>query len=277
MARLFGYLANQADRLACALAEEQAVLRVAPGSVPDGWGIGFYQAGEVLLRKRPMGAQGEVDFLELTRDLRSDALLGHVRAATVGNLRQENTHPFRYRQWLFAHSGTVERFIAVRGRILESMPEFLRRNIRGDTDSEHLFHLFLAFLFDSGKLEDADLDVGTAVDAMRTCLTLLDRIVAEVGGEQSGLNVVATNGRMLVATRRGRPLHIRRRHGIKDCTVCRPLAERSGRTAKAVDHDTLRYVIVASEAHEISAGWEEIPEGSIVGVRRDLETTIDRL
>jgi predicted glutamine amidotransferase len=277
MARLFGYLANQADRLACALAEEKAVLRVDQSAVPDGWGIGFYQAGEVLLRKRPLGAPGEVDFLELTRDVRSDALIGHVRAATVGNLRQENTHPFRYRQWLFAHQGTVERFVAVRGRILESMPEFLRRNIRGDTDSEHLFHLFLAFLFDSGKLEDVDLDVGTAVDAMRTCLTLLDRIVAEVGGEHSGLNVMATNGRLLIATRRGRPLHIRRRHGIKDCTVCRPLAERSGRTSKPVDHDTLRYVIVASEAPEITSGWEEVPEGSIVGVRRDLETTIDRL
>lgn len=277
MARLFGYLANQADRLPCALAEEKAVLRVDASAVPDGWGIGFYQAGEVLLRKRPLGVEGEVDFLELTKDLRSDALLGHVRAATVGNLRQENTHPFRYRQWLFAHSGTVERFVAVRGRILESMPEFLRRNIRGETDSEHLFHLFLAFLFDSGKLEDVDLDVGTAVDAMRTCLTLLDRIVAEVGGEQSGLNVVATNGRLMIATRRGRPLHIRRRHGIKDCTVCRPIAERSGRSTKSVDHDTLRYVIVASEATEVTTGWEEIPEGSIVGVRRDLETTIDRL
>lgn len=277
MARLFGYLANQADRLGCAINEEQVALRVSTGSVPDGWGIGFYQAGEVLLRKRPMGAPGEVNFVDLTRDLRSDALIGHVRAATVGNLRQENTHPFRYRHWLFAHSGTVEKFVSVRGRILESMPEFLRRNIHGDTDSEHLFHLFLAFLFDSGKLEDVDLDVGTAIDAMRTCLTLLDRIVAEVGGEQSGLNVVATNGRLLVATRRGRPMHIRRRHGIKDCTVCRPLAERAGRSAKTVDHDTLRYVIVASEAHEVTAGWEEIPEGSIIGVRRDLETTIDRL
>jgi hypothetical protein len=59
--------------------------------------------------------------------------------------------------------------------------------------------------------------------------------------------------------------------------VCRPIAERSGRPVKTVDHDTLRYVIVASEAQEVTTGWEEIPEGSIVGVRRDLETTIDRL
>ena len=40
-------------------------LRVSTGAVPDGWGIGFYQAGEVLLRKRPMGAPGEVDFVEV--------------------------------------------------------------------------------------------------------------------------------------------------------------------------------------------------------------------
>ena len=38
-------------------------------------------------------------------------MIGHVRAATVGNLRTENTHPFRYRQWLFAHTGTVDGYL----------------------------------------------------------------------------------------------------------------------------------------------------------------------
>src|SRR5207245_8791387 len=135
--------ANQADRVRCALSAERDVMAIPAGKPSDGWGVGFYQGGEVLLRKRPTEGR-PVDFIELTRDLRTDVMIGHVRAGSVGGQRVENTHPFRYRQWLFAHNGTLDRFSAMRPRLLESIPDFLRRNIRGETDSEHVFHLFLA-------------------------------------------------------------------------------------------------------------------------------------
>src|SRR6266436_1350223 len=108
MARLFGFVGNRSDLGARVLELETKPLNVVAKGATLGWGIGFYQAGEVLLRRRPIDERPEIDVAAITKDLRADVLIGHVRAATVGNLRTENTHPFRYRQWLFAHTGTVD-------------------------------------------------------------------------------------------------------------------------------------------------------------------------
>src|SRR3954452_19170461 len=146
MARLFGFVGNRADLGARVLELESKPLSVVAKGSTLGWGLGFYQAGEVLLRRRPIDERPEIDVAALAKDLRADVLIGHVRAATVGNLRTENTHPFRYRQWLFAQTGTIPEFESIRERLVSSVPEFLRAGIRGETDSEILFHVFLSFL-----------------------------------------------------------------------------------------------------------------------------------
>src|SRR3954467_13751463 len=179
MARLFGYVGNRADLGGKILELEREALKVLAKGTTLGWGIGFYQAGEVLLRRRPIDERTEIDVAALARDLRADVLIGHVRAATIGNLRTENTHPFRYRQWLFAHTGTVDGFSHLRDRLVESVPEFLLRNLRGDTDSELLFHLFLSFLHDAGNLGTGPVDPDATRAALRATLSLIDRLRAE--------------------------------------------------------------------------------------------------
>ena len=107
MARLFGLIGNRADLAARVLASEEEALRVSSKGTALGWGIGFYQGGEVLMRRRPIDDHATVDVAKVAGDVRADILIGHVRNATVGSLRTENTHPFRYRQWLFAQTGTL--------------------------------------------------------------------------------------------------------------------------------------------------------------------------
>src|SRR5688572_851390 len=123
MARLFGLIGNRADLGGRVLAHESGALRVDARGGPLGWGLGFYQGGEVLMRRRPLDDRPVIELSELAGDVRADVLIGHVRAATVGALRTENTHPFRYRQWLFAQTGTIHRFDAVRDRLVSSVPE----------------------------------------------------------------------------------------------------------------------------------------------------------
>src|SRR5690606_27245264 len=96
-------------------------------SEPLGWGLGFYQSGEVLLRRRPIDDREEIDLVEAAEDVRTDVMIGHVRRASIGAHRTENTHPFRYRMWLFAQTGTIGGFDRLRERLLSSQPEFLRR------------------------------------------------------------------------------------------------------------------------------------------------------
>ena len=169
MARLFGLIGNRADLATRIFASEAEGLRVQSKGTPLGWGIGFYQGGEVLMRRRPIDGD-EVDVAKIASDVRADVLIGHVRSATVGTLRTENTHPFRYRQWLFAQTGTVSEFDAVRDRLVQSVPEFLRGGIRGETDSEIFFHVFLSFLHDAGRLNDIVVEAPVIVEALRSSL-----------------------------------------------------------------------------------------------------------
>src|SRR6185436_15389399 len=126
MARLFGLIGNRGDLAGRVLGSEAEALRVQSKGGPLGWGTGFYQGGEVLMRRRPIDEHPTIEIVKVAGDVRADVLVGHVRNATVGALRTENTHPFRYRQWLFAQTGTLPAFDAIRDRLVASVPEFLR-------------------------------------------------------------------------------------------------------------------------------------------------------
>ena len=160
----------------------------------DGFGLGFVQGGDVLLRKRPRAETSEVDLYGLARDTRAEALVGRVGLAPTGpdgsaesktdaSVRAEDADPFRFRSWLFGSVSDVSStaFEGVRERVLESTPSFLRRNIRGVSMSEHFFHLFLAFLHDAGLL-DQPTPPPTAVHvALRNSLAFVDRLLVSIG------------------------------------------------------------------------------------------------
>src|SRR6516164_4023779 len=202
MARLFGIIGNRPDLAARVLASEAEALRARSRGAPLGWCLAFYQGGEVLMRRRPIDERPEIDVAKLTADVRADLVVGHVRHATVGALRTENTHPFRYRQWLFAQTGTVPEFEQVRERLVASVPDFLRGDIRGETDAEVMFHVFLSFLHDAGLLGDGLVDASVVREALRSSLAVVDGMTAEVGAAPGKLNLMVSNGGHIVALHR---------------------------------------------------------------------------
>jgi glutamine amidotransferase len=276
-------MANDPQRIRCALYPGRALLASDLKTV-DGWGVGFYQGGEVLLQRRPKPPPGPVDFYEVVRDIHTDALVGHIRSGTYGGAKNENTHPFRFRSWLFAHHGSIARFDEVREQLLGVIPDFLRRNIRGQTDSEHLFHLLLTLLHNGGKIDDPMISTKVAARALAEALAICERMADTgrgEGGEQSSLNVALTNGRILLATRIGRPLHLYRINGVRDCPVCRENPAEYGRGTHSADHEHLRAVVIvadgADEKRPLPSLWQEVPERSIVSVSHELHTEITPL
>ncbi len=165
------------------------------------WGVGFYQGGEILLKRRPFDDRRALSFGELVKDIRADVLVGHIRTATVGSLRTENTHPFRYRQWLFASTGTVPAAETIRERVLEALPQFLARDVRGETDAELVFYTYLSFLHDAGRLDRPDVTPTMTRDALRSSLALVSRICAEETNEPLKLNAVIACGDFVLAAR----------------------------------------------------------------------------
>jgi glutamine amidotransferase len=280
MARLFGYFANQSDRIRCAVTREGDGLRIDEGTRVDGWGVGSYQGGEVLLRKRPAEQREQVNLFDLVRDLRTDTALVHVRSATVGARSLDNTHPFRFRQWLFAHTGSVPGFNAVREDLCARLPDFLARNVRGETDSEVLFATFLSFVWETGRLDDPEVDRRVMSQALKQTVEAVDAISEKHAQEKAALNCVVTNHHAMVGLRRGLAMSWVKRTGIRDCEVCRKQPDISGREPKRVDHEALRYVIIASAHAAMPNDWFEVPaspRGAVVAVDRSLDAQVVEL
>jgi glutamine amidotransferase len=276
MARLFGFIGNRSDLGARVLKSNVDVLRVRrKPDEPLGWGIGFYQAGEILLRRRPIDDREEIDLTEAAEDIRTDVLVGHVRRASVGALRTENTHPFRYRSWVFAQTGTIGGFDGLRERLLASQPEFLRRNVRGETDSECFFYLFLSFLHDAGHLDDAHVSGEHVAAALRASIALVDRLSAEEGFGPNTGNILVTNGEMMLAVHReGITAHrvVRGKFDIEDL-----LGEEGARRARIPSIDSTHFTIIAFELESLPASWTRIEGRSMVTLSRAADPVVEPL
>jgi len=263
---LFGLLLNDSHRVADALLPARALLKAPAGGDRDGWGLGYFEGGEVLFNKRPRHEGGEVDFYELAADIRTQALIGHRRTATVGELREENTHPFRMRSWLFAHSGTVRGFGDFRAKLDAELPAHFERMRPGDTDSERIFHQFMAYLGEKTRTDDPNVKITALIDAMRRTVARLDALASSVGAIDAGpMAIVLTNGRQLLGVTRGLPMVAFARNDT-------PIPAYEPAALKSV------LLVSAPDAHRSSApGAVNIPDGSIAAVDRNLHFAVHPL
>jgi glutamine amidotransferase len=278
MARLFGMIGNRPDLAARVLAFEAEALRARTKSAPLGWGIGFYQGGEVLMRRRPIDERREINVAGLAADVRADLVVGHVRHATVGTLRTENSHPFRYRQWLFAQTGTVPDFEQVRDRLVASLPDFLRGGIRGDTDAEVVFHVFLSFLHDAARLSNGQVEPSLIREALRSSLAVIDGMIAEVGSGSSKLNLMVSNGDRLVALHRGPAvMSVRVLSGKADADSV--IGEDPQLRRKIPELGRMHFTVAASDFDDPppNSRWKVVPDCAIVTMSRDEDPRIEAL
>lgn len=285
MARLFGLIGNRTDLAGRVLAFEADALRVHSGGGPLGWGIGFYQGGEVLMRRRPIDDHATIEITKVAGDVRADVLVGHVRSASVGALRTENTHPFRYRQWLFAQTGTLPAFEAIRERLVASVPEFLRSSIRGETDAEILFYVFLSFLHDAGRLNDAVVEPAQARDALRSSLAVVDGMSAEVGGGAAAINILASDGEQLFSLHTGAQMGVRVFAGKNDAETL--IGDDLALRRRTPELAQMHFTILASDFDDewsltasnpaAQARWKVLPDRAIVSVERGTEPHIEAL
>lgn len=273
MSRLFGYFANQTDRLRCALTAEASALAFG-GDRADGYGFGSYQFGEVLLRRKPLEPRDTLDLPAVVRELRTGCLVAHARDASHGARMLDNTQPFRHRHWVFAMAGALPGGRAQHGALRDTAPDHLARTARGDTDAEAVFVALLGVLHRRGSLEDHDLDRSAMAAALFEALDVVDGVC----GASAKLNLVLTHGRAMAALRRGPPMAWARRNGLRDCEVCRRDHEVPGRAPHRVDHDTLRYVMLSGDTLPEGRGWSEVPSmerGAALVIGHDLDARVD--
>mgnify|MGYP000005847932 CR=1 FL=1 len=270
MSMLLGLLSTHPDWLPCLLDSQHEVLRVPDPPQPGGWGIGFYQQGEVLRRLTPLErAAGPLEFRRLAHDVRSQVLVGHVRRASpAAAASAANTHPFRFREWLFAHVGSLPRFGEVAPRLLQNVPEFLARNIAGETDSELLFHVVLAHLHERGGLRHPDVGLDAVCEAIRRGVREADDAVVATGGEPPPFALVLTNGNCMAAASRGEPLRIAQFDRLIDCRDCAQ-ARRDRCEILRSERSDLRAALVVAGRRPTPPRYEILPEESLIGIKPD--------
>ena len=107
----------------------------------DGWGYASW-AGTPKIVKEPTKAYDDGQFATLGNEW-YDRVVVHVRRASVGRAKRENTHPFQLGQdLLFAHNGSIYGFEKVRDHAYTLLHPDLKEQLKGQTDSEYLMMLF---------------------------------------------------------------------------------------------------------------------------------------
>jgi len=251
------------------------VLRKLSGTVSLGGpqpaaGVGFFQSDDVLLRKRPL--TGVPDAARLAEGVESEAAL--ICSGGVGlsarAFNEGHTLPFRFKRWLFAAAGEPDSLIPARGTLLNGLPSFLRRSVKGDTAAEALFFAFLSKLRDAGRLDDLDVDAQTAARSLAAAVGAAERAFEQLQKPLPGLALVVTNGRVLAALRRGHPLSLGTIDGLIPCARDEIGAGASDLDPRVKSHRMLRAAIVVSGDQPAQEGFRPLSEGEVVAIPRGL-------
>jgi glutamine amidotransferase len=160
MCRLFGLSADQAGwPPRFWLIDAPDSLAVQSRREPDGVGLGVFDPdGTAVVHKRPIAAYQDAEFAREAREVSSSTFLAHVRYASTGGLRTENTHPFLQDGRLFAHNGVVTGLDRLRDKVGEELGGRVEELVAGDTDSELVFALIAAYARRTGDLGGAIVD-----------------------------------------------------------------------------------------------------------------------
>jgi predicted glutamine amidotransferase len=138
MCRLFGMATGpQRARATFWLLEAPDSLAQQSRAEPDGTGLGWFaEQGSPRVDKAAIAAYRDEQFGRDAREVVSDRFVAHVRFASRGKLRLENTHPFEQRGRLLAHNGDIQGL----DRLDAQLGDY-RALVKGETDSERFFAL----------------------------------------------------------------------------------------------------------------------------------------
>jgi glutamine amidotransferase len=148
MCRLFaiaGALKQKTEKEALKNFQKLAETGCVPAGVAnghnDGWGIAVFAKGRIVrYERRVEDASASTTYNNVVSALQKidyNALVAHLRKASVGGRAIENTHPFRYNNFVFAHNGTIFDHQKI------PLSAAMEQNLQGTTDSERFFYYIM--------------------------------------------------------------------------------------------------------------------------------------
>ncbi len=239
----------------------------------DGFGVGWYMpdiSPEPALFTGIQPAWNNRNLRNLTAKTRSGCVLAHVRAAGTGDVAISNCHPFQYQKLLMMHNGDLGGFGFIKRKLRERLSDEAYNWIKGETDSEHFFALFLTHLLKEPKDDYTHEEI---VSALQNAVAELKDVLAEQNiPNPFYLNVVVSDGGDLIALRYDTDPNLEpptlyysrgSRYECHDNGICRIVE------ADPSEHAVL---IVSEKLTDVLEDWHQVPPAHFVVVTEKLET-----
>ena len=238
----------------------------------DGFGLGWYvpefsQEPATFVSVNP--AWSNRNLRNLAPRIKTECMVAHVRAASVGEVSESNCHPFQYKNLLMAHNGGVEEFWKIKRKLREPLTDEMYNWIKGQTDSEHIF----AYLVNTLKTQHKTIGIDEVVDSFEKTFAFIKKLMAETHIQEAAyLNMVFTNGLFIVATRwcsdpKEEALTLYHSEGSR-------YVVEDGVTRMEAPEDDDQAVLVVSEKLTDDAHWTMIPNNYFVIVEQSLNVRV---
>lgn len=232
----------------------------------DGFGVGWYTpelepTPAVFVSVFPAWSNRNLRYL--APKIKSSCIFAHVRAASFGDTSEANCHPFHFEKFLMMHNGSIEGFDTIKRAMRDRLSDESYAWVRGQTDSEHFFALFLDKIKAYGANYTAK-DMAAALNEVVIDVEALKKAAKIKDGTY--LNMVVTDGRYMVGTRfvttDEEPLTLYVSEGSRyECEggVCRMVPA----------HPSEHAVLIVSEKLTTRSDWKKVPANHFVIVDVD--------
>lgn len=248
----------------------------------DGFGVGWYNH---VLSTRPgrfvsiTPAWNNQNLRSISPLVKSTCFMAHVRAASVGELTETNCHPFTYKDLLMMHNGDAPQFSKLKRSLGTLLSDELYNWVRGQTDSEHLFALFVDALnkrVENGQEMTADLMADALQDMTRT----LEDLKRKHGVEDNAyFNMVVTDGERMVGMRyvsnpEDKPLSLYYSEGLRyECKdgVCEMIPSEGNNRSMMIVSEKL------TDLSETEQQWRPIPVNHFVLFYKDFTVKLRKI
>jgi predicted glutamine amidotransferase len=172
------------------------------GRNDDGVGFSYIDTSASAIKERrvwkiyknPGKRSDDIHLEEKIKEISSHSLIiGELRRKIIGDVSIENTPPYTYHNHVFFHNGVILNYTTHSNKILSMISPKYRKQIQGETDSEHIFYLLLTEI---DKLKKKM----TEEQVMNICLShLFELLVREK--IHFHMNIIYANHTHIVITR----------------------------------------------------------------------------
>lgn len=252
MCRLFGLVANKEVEIRFSMFEAINSFEKQSENNSDGWGIGWYEDGIPKVVKYGECARDSERFKGTVEEVWAKIVIAHVRRASSGSKSDENSHPFIYGNWIFAHNGTVTEDI-----IKSMLKSPYDENFTSEPiDSEVYFRFIMQSIEEEGDILEG---IKKAVN------------VVEKEANDGGANFLLSNGKDLYGFRCGNTLH----YLVRDPNeVFRAVSEETRQLIEAKALAKEKAVIIASERITESEPWKPLENSELIVVNSKLNVRV---